>query len=184
MKCQAETSQSERRARDPSRNLRQISSKITAAIKVLATAWFLLFGVLSAIALFGFDDSRQTAVFVALWLIGSLLLLPRLFLVNVHLADSKLILTRFGKRMAVELSAIKGIGHQGILVPETITLHFSEETAFGRRVTFAAPIRSGVLFVPHPLIEELRSKALSEKSDGKLPVKKTGSNRFNREKAV
>lgn len=143
---------------------REISSGLTFFYKFIFPGfWITGFGAGSlAITVAGdrFGGSPPPWLFPIAWVFGTTLAWHLCIkLKRVRLANTDLHLSNFHSEIVVPLIELEGISYCWWSNPRRVTLTFSTENKFGRRITFM-PQRNPRPFTlpwkPHPIVVELR----------------------------
>jgi hypothetical protein len=147
---------------------KNISSAQTFLMKMIfPPLWILLFGS-GTIMLWtgGFDDPRQSdtvemkLLFLVMWIAGtSFILWICAPLKRVRLHQRDLYISNYFKEIKVPLASISDVTENRWINIHPVTIHFKNETQFGKKVTFMPTARLLALMRSHPIVQELRAGA-------------------------
>jgi hypothetical protein len=146
--------------------LKTLSSGLTVLLKVLfPVVWISGFGFGTLALWLGAMHGKHGApppdemkwLFTVIWLAGTAFILwicARLKQVRVD--ANNLYVSNFLREVAIPLNLIADVTENRWINIHPVTIHFRDETQFGRTVTFMPTARFLRPFSPHPVVAELK----------------------------
>jgi hypothetical protein len=145
-------------------SIQTLSSAQTFTMKVMLPAmWITIFGSGTAALWWGaFGEKAGELVpsgmaieFLVFWILGTTaLLLLCAPLKRVRVDDRALLISNYRREIAVPLNMIDHVTENRWINIHPVTVHFREQTPFGRRITFMPKMRFA-LRGPHPVVTQL-----------------------------
>jgi hypothetical protein len=146
--------------------LKTLSSRLTIFYKVLFPAgWTSVFGLTTLLLWLGVmhgkhgepppDQMKWT--FLVIWLVGTAFILWMCTrLKQVRVDSNNLYVSNFLREVPIPFSLIADVTENRWINIHPVTIHFRDDTQFGRTVTFMPTARFLKAFSPHPVVVELK----------------------------
>ena len=135
--------------------LRRISSLSTVYTKIVSPllfpVWMVLFFYLLPVG--GVAETAVMGVFFAA--IAGAFFWLHFPLKRVQVDDNNLYISNYLKEITVPLGEIENVTDFILSEPRRVTIHFRNETEFGRKIVFLAKYRAFAFMDGHPIVDEL-----------------------------